>query len=905
MHTRDKQLLASTLAASCSTPELHRAHERATELEALCAQSGSDPFQTTLDEPAHRIAHLELREIADLIRVATAHFHLINKAEQLNIIRVNQRREIESESGSPRPESIDEAIAKLSASGIDAPKARALIDDLDIQPTLTAHPTETRRRTILDKQADIAQCLIELNNESLSKRRRTDIEARLHRIISVLLRTDEIRAQRLDVTDEVKNGLYFLTSTIWETVPRLVRDITHAARETFGDDQADIVANELPAILRYRSWIGGDRDGNPNVTAKVTRATLERHREAARNLWHDELGKLRHALSISTLRADLGTELTERIERDLHWVDDQEHLGQRRYEPLRVRLVEMQQRVKRDDTYRASDLLDDLQMIRRALHSAGLADVAEHGLIADAIVRAKAFGLHLASLDIRQHSRVHEHALTELLKISGVCDDFPALPEAQKLELLRRELATARPLTPQGVPLSDNTRELMDVLAVVKEAVEQEPDAVRSWVISMTHDVSHMLTLLLLMKEAGLYRPQTPTTPARSLVHVVPLFETIDDLERAPSLMDEILTDPAFRAHLETIAAGAPLEQEVMLGYSDSNKDGGFLMANIALARAQHSVAEVFEKHTIRLRYFHGRGGTIGRGGGRAGRAIMAAPPNARTGRMRFTEQGEVITFRYALPDMARRHLEQIVHAALLASSGVCDTPTDEPFNDLLYTLATRAKDAYRSLIDDPGFWDWFVSASPIEHIGNLRIASRPVSRAQGKALTFDRLRAIPWVFSWIQMRALTPGWYGIGSAIAGASDSERAQLAEGSSRPLIATILENASQELARARMPILRRYALRAEGGDAMFSRIHDEYVRATSAIQHATGTADLMAHSPVVGRSIAERNPMTDVLHLAQIELLSRYQSATTDTEREQLAPVLQASINAIAAAMQSTG
>jgi phosphoenolpyruvate carboxylase len=905
MHAHDQQLLADTLAAACSTPALARAHASATELEALCSNAGPDPFSDALDEPAKRIASMDLPEIADLIRVATAHFHLLNKAEQLNIIRVNHKREIDSESGVPRPESIDDAVARLHRAGLDATRVRDLIDDLDIQPTLTAHPTETRRRTILDKQADIAQCVIELHDQTLSKRKRSEIQARLHRIIAVLLRTDEIRAQRLDVTDEVKNGLYFLTSTIWETVPRLVRDITHAARQTFGDTQADIVANDLPAILRYRSWIGGDRDGNPNVTANVTRATLESHRAAARDLWYDELGTLRHALSVSTLRADLGTELDERIARDLHWVDDQEHLGQRRYEPLRVRLVEMQQRVKRDDTYRAADLLDDLQTIRRALHTAGLADVAEHGRLADAIVRARAFGLHLASLDIRQHSRVHEHALTELLRISGVCDDFPALHESQKLELLRKELATARPLTPQGVPLSDDTRELMDVLAVVRDAVEREPDAVRSWVISMTHDVSHMLTLLLLMKEAGLYRPQTPTSPARSLVHVVPLFETIDDLQRAPSLMDETLTDPVFRAHLDTIAAGEPLEQEVMLGYSDSNKDGGFLMANIALARAQHEVAEVFAKHAIRLRYFHGRGGTIGRGGGRAGRAIMAAPQSARTGRMRFTEQGEVITFRYALPDMARRHLEQIVHAALLASSNVNDTPRDEDFDGLLLDLATSAKAAYRSLIDDPLFWDWFVGASPIEHIGNLRIASRPVSRAQGKALTFDRLRAIPWVFSWIQMRALAPGWYGIGSAIAGATDTQRARLADGASRPLIATILENASQELARARMPVLRRYALCAPSGDRMFERIHDEYVRSVSAVQHATGTADLMAHSPVVGRSIAARNPMTDVLHLAQIELLARFRAADGDTERQRLAPVLQASINAIAAAMQSTG
>jgi len=283
----------------------------------------------------------------------------------------------------------------------------------------------------------------------------------------------------------------------------------------------------------------------------------------------------------------------------------------------------------------------------------------------------------------------------------------------------------------------------------------------------------------------------------------------------------------------------------------------------------------------------------------------MAAPPNARTGRMRFTEQGEVITFRYALPDMARRHLEQIVHAALLASSDACESPSDHAFDELLLRLAQRAQTTYRELIDDASFWEWFVGASPIEHIGNMPIASRPVSRAQGKALTFDRLRAIPWGFSWIQMRALVPGWYGIGTAIADASDSDRATLRANAHRPLISTILENASQELARARMPILERYAKNAPEGTKMFQRIHAEYQRARDAILDATGNDDLMAHSPVVGRSINERNPMTDVLHLTQIELLNRYRDASDDETRATIAPIIQASINGIAAAMQSTG
>jgi phosphoenolpyruvate carboxylase len=328
-------------------------------------------------------------------------------------------------------------------------------------------------------------------------------------------------------------------------------------------------------------------------------------------------------------------------------------------------------------------------------------------------------------------------------------------------------------------------------------------------------------------------------------------------------------------------------------------------MANAALHTAQRQVAEVFARHGVGLRYFHGRGGTIGRGGGRAGRAILAAPPTARSGRLRFTEQGEVITFRYALPDMARRHLEQIVHASILAEADTGESDPDAGFGELVMRLAARARVAYRALIDDPAFWPWFVAASPVEHIGGMPIASRPVSRATGSALTFDKLRAIPWVFSWVQMRALVPGWYGIGAALATATPDEHNALSEAArSRPFIATVFENASQELARARMPILRRYALAMPGGQAMFDRLRTEFERSRAAVLSVNRSTDLMQHSPVVGRSIQDRNPWTDVLNLAQIELLARWRRADEPGQAE-LRPVLQSSINAIAAAMQSTG
>ncbi|MBX3409826.1 MAG: phosphoenolpyruvate carboxylase [Phycisphaeraceae bacterium] len=904
MHDQDRRILEDTLTSACEGVGLGPALSLSAAIADICRGAGHATEHPAWDEAAARIASLSLTQIADLVRVGTARFHLLNKAEQLNIVRVNRQREIDSRPDSPRPESIDDAMHRLREAGFTPERIAGVLAHLDIQPTLTAHPTEARRRTVLEKQTDIAACVVRLRDSGLTPRERADTLARLDRVVSMLLMTDDVRIKRLDVPDEVRNGIYFLTTTIWQTVPRLVRDIVWAARRTFGDDQAAVVANDLPAVLRYRTWIGGDRDGNPNVTAEVTRRTMAMMHAAAAERWLAELAHLRHVLSVSTSRADLGREIHDAIEQDHAWIDAQTHLDQRKHEPVRVRLSQMRARIERDETYSGHALLEDLMIIRRALHHAGLGRIAEEGLLADAIIRARVFGLHLATIDIRQHSEVHERAAAELLSLAGVQADYTSLDESARLALLRRELGSVRPLTPVGAELSHETAEVLATMGVVRDSIDREPESVRAWIVSMTHRVSDMLAVLLLFKEVGLHRPGAPGRPTVSRVQVVPLFETVEDLANAPALMDEALSDPVFTAHVRAASPNEP-EQEIMLGYSDSNKDGGFFMANAALHTAQRQVAQVFARHGVGLRYFHGRGGTIGRGGGRAGRAILAAPPTARSGRLRFTEQGEVITFRYALPDMARRHLEQIVHASILAQADPRLADPDAGLGDLIMRLAERARLAYRALIDDPRFWAWFVEASPVEHIGGMPIASRPVSRASGSALTFDKLRAIPWVFSWVQMRALVPGWYGVGAALADASDSEvRALTQAAASGPFVSTVFENAAQELARARMPIMRRYAMAGPHGSAIFETLQAEFDRSRAAVLRVTGHNDLMAHSPVVGRSIDDRNPWTDVLNLAQIELLKRWRTADDD-ERGALRAVLQTTINGVAAAMQSTG
>ena len=845
---------------------------------------------------ARPLRDLSLEEIQHILKRLTIRFHLRNKAEQLHIARVNRRRE--RERSEPRPESIREAVLTLAQSGRSREEVLALLGGLDIQPTLTAHPTETRRRAVLEKQRHIAECLGARESADQTPYERSRNESRARQTLALLTATDEVRARRLDVLDEVRNGLHHLTGIIWDTVPTIHRDVADAVEEAFGE------RIDLPPIVRYRSWIGGDRDGNPFVTAPVTRRTLGLMRDAARGLWIDSIERLRRELSPSDRRVPILPELRADLEREAAdspaVAESLRHLA---HEPFRVKLVHMRERVRHDPAYTTARLRADLELLRRALVHAGLGEVASRGPIADMIVRARAFGMHLAALDIRQHSRVHEAAVAEMLRGAGVCPDYAALDESSRLRLLHAELSLDRPLLSRRAAVSEPTRELLDVFELLAETIPLHPESIGSYVISMTHERSHLLEVLVLMREVGLWRHGPDG--AQSDLDITPLFETVDDLANAGQLMRDLFADPLYRDHLR--ARGS--FQEIMLGYSDSNKDGGYWMANWRLRQAQAELAEACAKAGIELRFFHGRGGTVARGGGRANRAILAAPAHSRSGRLRFTEQGEVITFRYTLPALARRHLEQIVNATLLAAASrpeVAEAP--EPATDLdglMTDLSLASMQHYRALVERPDFWPWFLASSPVLFIGELPIASRPVSRA-GADVTFETIRAIPWVFSWTQMRLNVPGWYGIGSAFEALvlRDPEQLDLcrrayADGS---YFRTFIDNAQQEMARARLPIAAAYGDKA-------SEIHDliaqEFDRARTAVLAITGQAELLDNNRVIQNSIRERNPDTDLINTLQVELIHRCREAPEGEERASVQMLVLLSVNALAAAMQSTG
>ncbi|MEM7622017.1 MAG: phosphoenolpyruvate carboxylase [Planctomycetota bacterium] len=907
MPEADFRRMIETLDLVADRAGMETTRRVATELSSLCREAGDEPGHAGREAAAAQIASMTEADIALLLRFVTTRFHLLNKAEQLNIAAVNRDRERAATPKTPRSDSIADAVHRLAKRGANADSLWRAARLLDIEPTFTAHPTEARRRSILSKQQDLASIVSRLRtDDALLPGERAELESRVERLIHLLLVTDDVRPRRLAVPDEVRNGLYYLADSVWQVIPQISRDLQSASRDVFGEDS---VPDEwAEALVRYRSWIGGDRDGNPLVTAEVTGHTLSTLRESAIAKHAEALTELRHELSVSTSWAEPPIALLAAIERYAAYdPGDAETL--RLAEPVRLFIDQVRARLIGDDTYTAGLLLADLALLSESLCEMGLAGFARTGKLAELALRVRTFGLRLATLDIRQHSAVHEAAVAELLRIGGASDGYSSLDEAAKLAMLRSELSHPRPLRPSHASITDSTREVLATLRAVSEARERDGDAVRSYIVSMTHDVSDLLELLLLMKETGLYRV-CDGGRVESDLDIVPLFETIDDLQRAPDLLREMFSDEVYTKHLDARVPNGDARrfQEVMLGYSDSNKDGGYVMANVSLDVAQAAVAEVCHEAGVELRLFHGRGGSIGRGGGRTNKAILASPQGAHRGKIRFTEQGEVISFRYALPQIAHRHLEQIVGAMLLV------TATEQPVRDvpdrareIVRGAADTSMKAYRDFIDDPAFWPWYTSVTPVAFIGGLPIASRPISRAApGQGLTFDKIRAIPWNFAWTQMRAGAPGWFGLGASLGGLPQSDLASLREAfATWPFLDALINNAQLELARSRLSIAERYADRAGADPAIIDRLKHEHAAAVRTVLAISGSERLLDGIPHIQEAIEARNPWTDVLNLIQIELLDRARNAPHPSDVEMLRPLLFASINAIAAAMQSTG
>jgi phosphoenolpyruvate carboxylase len=841
---------------------------------------------------------------------AFSHFALLaNVAEDIHRER---RRHIHLDAGKPpQDSSLAATYAKLDLAELDSATVAEALEGALVSPVITAHPTETRRRTVFVAQHRITE-LMRMHMEGHTQ---TDdgrsIDLELRRQVLTLWQTALIRLSRLKITDEIAVGLRYYGAALFEVIPQVNADVRDALRARWPD--ADLLAEP---ILRPGSWIGGDRDGNPNVTADVVRLASGSAAFTALARYLGELTHLEQELSMSARLITVSTEVAALADAG----PDEAHLD----EPYRRALRTIRGRL----TATAAEILDeqpqdvldlglnpyaapaelraDLDTIDASLRTHGSALLADHRL-AQLREGIGVFGFHLCGLDMRQNSDMHEEVIAELLAWAGVHPDYASLPEDERVELLVGELGTRRPLVGDRAQLSELAQGELGVVAAAARAVElYGPAAVPNYVISMCQSVSDMLEAAILLKEVGLLDASGPKPYCP--VGISPLFETIDDLDNGAEILQATLDLPLYRA----IVTARGESQEVMLGYSDSNKDGGYLTANWAVYRAELALVEVARKAGIRLRLFHGRGGTVGRGGGPSYQAILAQPPGAVNGSLRLTEQGEVIAAKYAEPSLAQRNLESLVAATLestlLDVEGLGDAA--EPAYAVLDEISTLARRAYSELVHDtPGFVEYFKASTPVSEIGSLNIGSRPSSRKPTESIA--DLRAIPWVLAWSQSRLMLPGWYGTGSAfeqwIAAGPEGERVEiLHELYERwPFFRSVLSNMAQVLAKSDLGLAARYAeLVADESlrRRVFEKIVEEHQRTIAMHKLITGQDDLLADNPALARSVFNRFPYLEPLNHLQVELLRRYRSGD-DNEFVQRGILL--TMNGLSSALRNSG
>ena len=872
--------LATVDALRSAAPEL-RSHGGAPAREAF----------------ARRMAALSADELADVAHALTQELQLMNVAEEQHRVRVLRGRD---RGAAPVTESIAAAVDEWSRNGVRADEVRKLLARLCVMPVLTAHPTEARRRTVLDHLADVSGGLDRLDDPRLAARDRAHTLGRLRESVSALDCTEEARALRPTPLDEVRAGLDVFERTLLDVTPAIIRELEMSLARSYPNETF-----EVGPFLRWGTWIGGDRDGHPGVTAEVTRAALERYRTVAIRRALRDVAELGRELSISSDRVNAAgvAELEAALEDDRGRSPEVSVRARRSgmREPWREKLRHMRARLEatltRGDAaypdvagYRA-----DLALLRRTLVQAGLARLA-NGRVRDVERRAEVFGFHLATMDLRQHATVHEAAVDELLSIGGK-PGYSSLAEAERVSLLCGLLGRADVAAPndrQG--LSPVTRDLLATLDVVGRARrDQGSEACERYIVSFTSTPSDLLEVLFLARAARL---------APDELRPMPLLEQLQDLAGAEAIARSMLSLPPLRAALRG-------ELEVMIGYSDSGKQVGYVSSTIALSRAQESLARVADEAAVTLTVFHGRGGAVGRGGGPQNLAIRAQPRQALRGRLRVTEQGETISARYGQVEIARRELEQMVNAVLVASidgKAAAVSGEEERAREATLDVASRsAGAAYSALVGDRDrLARYTVAVTPIREISELPLASRPAARKP--KLTLDELRAIPWVFSWNQCRHGIPGWFGLGSALDAiiidrGSDYVRSLY---SNWPFFRVLVDNAQLALVRADMDVAEHYARLGDvEGREVFALIREEYDRTVARVLEVVSADALLAASPTLAKNVGRRNPYVDVLNHAQIELMRRMRAADSPEQRERLRRALFVTINGIAAGLMTAG
>ncbi|MET3132030.1 phosphoenolpyruvate carboxylase [Oxalobacteraceae bacterium GrIS 1.11] len=856
-----------------------------------------DQDQGAGGELADALRALTQEQTIQLIRAFSYFSLLANIAEDQHHSRRTRAHLI---AGSrPKGGSLAHALDGVFAAGQGEALER-FFEQANISPVFTAHPTEVQRKSILNCQMAIARLLNERDRMQLTPEESEQNDAALGRGIATLWQTRLLRTSKLTVMDEVENGLSFFDKTILTELPNLYGSLeTMLARHDARWEEA-----ELPTFMKVGSWIGGDRDGNPYVTATVLRATLQRQAHTALDFYLSELLKLASQLSLAQILTDCSAAVRQLAERS---ADPSPH---RLDEPYRRAIYGIHARLQAGrlgasapPPYAcAADLLADLDLVHASLLQHGAKALAR-GRLRRLRRAVKVFGFSLAPLDLRQNSDVHERVVGELFARVRPELVYADLNEEGRIALLLADLASPRLLVSPYLTYSAETTSELDIFRAIKEAHQQYgPQSAPNCIISKAASVSDLLEVALLLKEVGLLSPAKGTLD----VNIIPLFETIDDLRRGAAIMARAFGLPLYR----TLLASRKHEQEVMLGYSDSNKDGGFLTSGWELYKAEIALVAVFQQHGVQLRLFHGRGGSVGRGGGPSYEAILAQPAGAVQGQIRLTEQGEVITAKYANPEVGRRNLEVMVAATIEASLLQARQPAPRPaFLAAMEALSEQALRTYRALVyETPGFEEYFWESTVIAEIAALNIGSRPASRK--KSTSIEDLRAIPWVLSWAQCRLMLPGWFGFGSAVQHFLRGDPVQglaLLREMQRdwPFFATTLSNMDMVLAKTDLAIASRYAGLVKDvalREAIFERIRSEHQMTVEALMAITGQSELQESNPLLQRSIRHRFPYIDPLNHVQVELLQRFRDGCQDAATR---TGIHLSINGIAAGLRNSG
>jgi len=900
--------LLGRAVASVDGPERLGLVERVRTL-SVAHRRGSD--DTELRSLLRDLPPLEARIVA---RAFAAWFHLVNLAEdQAQTRQLTADRRASAAAGRPHGETLLAALTTLKEAGVAAASVEELLEQLQVRLVLTAHPTESRRRSVLAKLVRISDVLRRLDGHDLAPEDEADLTRQLSEEVVALWLTDETRDRAPTVVDEVRNSIFWFDASIFWVVPRIVRELRTAIAATYPE-----LSSVLDRPLTFGSWVGGDRDGNPNVTPEVTAAALDEHQRMALGLLRRSIETMHAHLSVALARG-VAPELAARADalatalggpegmEGMEWrYADQPHrrflalVHRRLGRSLDHLATPWSRRTVGHDGYTdAEELLADLRLLQRSLRIAGAHELAD-GRLADLVVQAEVFGFHLATLDVRLHAAALRSTLQELLARYGDLDPAEQVTDDALADLLVRELDESRPLTPARLDQSPATVDTIELFRMIRTAHERiGPRAIDTCIVSNTEHVLDVLAPLVLARDAG----------CSDGLDVVPLFESATALTAAASLLDQLLAIPAYRAHV----ARRGDRQTVMVGYSDSNKDSGYLAANWQLQRAQIELAQVADAHGVRLTIFHGRGGSVGRGGGPANAAIRAQPPETIRGRFAMTEQGEVIASRYRDPVLAHRHLELTLHAVLVNSGQLPAPQRSERLAEVLDELAGTARCVYRARIADvPELRAYLESATPVEAMGRLNIASRPARRQAGGSI--EDLRAIPWVFAWTQSRANLPGWFGIGTALstwAGDDETRWEELRELTrTHPILEATLANAEMVLAKTDLAIHDDYARLAPAAvrEALLPSIRAEHDATVASVLRLRGTDRLLEDAAGLRDVLALRDPYLDPLHVIQVALLerlARHEPARDASDTTLLEEAFLLATNGIAAGLRNTG